>query len=117
MALKQDISAQLSIMDGGLDPATLKFRITTIAVPQGKMDHDVSDYYNDSNILAVNGYKDGKIHFCYLTGEIPGGNVPDPNKHRVFEWHYNSLDEENIEDNAVLPRVFLQKHMVFVCYN
>ena len=109
MALKQDISAQLSILDNGLDLATLKFRVTSISIPEGKMDTEVGDYFNDNNILAINGYKDGKRHFVYLLGEIPGGNVPDPNKHIVYEWHYNSLDEKDIENNKVLPRGIPEK--------
>tara|TARA_B100001250_G_scaffold413178_1_gene446463 strand:+ start:993 stop:1781 length:789 start_codon:yes stop_codon:yes gene_type:complete len=91
-------------MNQNVDLSTLKFRISTIAVPEGKMDHETSDYFNDSNILAVNGYGSSKIHFCYLLGEIPNGNVPDPNKHIVYEWHYNSLDEDEIEDFAILPK-------------
>ena len=102
MALKPDISAQLTNFK--VDLSTLKFRITSIALPEAKMDWETSDYFNDANILAVTGYKPEKVHFCYLIGDIPGGNVPDPNKHRVFEWHYNELDEDNIEDNAVLPK-------------
>jgi len=82
----------------------LTARTTTISIPSDKTAITVDDYYNSSNIIAVDGYQEGVRHFCLLVGEVPGADVPDPTKHVVQEFHYKNLDESSMTKDVEMPR-------------
>ena len=88
-----------------MQASNLTARTTTISLPSDKLNINLSDYFNDSNIIAVDGYKEGVRHFCLLVGEVPGGGVPDPEKHIVQQFHYkNIIDKEaNWPRNEAMP--------------
>jgi len=93
--------AELTLLNS-MSTSNLRVRQTTIAVPPG-MESNLSDYFNNSNILAVRGEKESKVHHCYLVGTIPDSDVPDPSKHIVIEFLYNNINEELLPDNPKMP--------------
>jgi len=88
-----------------LDRGSLTFRISSISVPKDKASPPMETYYNsDSTVIAVTGYNENKRHFCYLLGGIPSSDVPLPGKHVVYEFHFNSLEENKFVDMEELPK-------------
>ena len=97
------VQQELMALDG-LQPSNLTIRTSTISIPSDKLNINVSDYYNDSNIIAVDGIRSGKRLFCLLVGEIPGTDVPDPTKHVVQLFMYKDFDESTLPDNEMMPK-------------
>jgi hypothetical protein len=85
-----------------LSSSSLIVRMSTIAVPPIN-NPPLESYFNDNNILAVNGELEKKVHFCYLIGGIPDSTVPNPEKHLVIEFLYNNINEKILPDYEELP--------------
>tara|TARA_R100000152_G_C6774141_1_gene201794 strand:- start:1575 stop:2336 length:762 start_codon:yes stop_codon:yes gene_type:complete len=103
-----NIEAELHALST-VQASNLTTRSSTISIPSSDININLSSYFNDDNIIAVEGYSKKKRHMCLLIGEIPGADVPDPKLHIVQEFHYKDLNEEKIEDNREMPKGFPAK--------
>jgi len=99
--MEKSTKAELTFLNS-MSMSNLRIRHTTIAVPPG-IDDDLSLYFNNSNFIAVRGEKETKVHHCYLVGEIPDSEVPDPAKHIVIEYLYDNINEDLLPDNPKMP--------------
>ena len=103
-----NMQAELDALSS-MNQNNLTARTSVISLPHNKMNLNLDDYFNDENIIAVEGYAKEKRHFCLLVGEIPGGDYPDPTLHVVQEFHYKNLNEDEMENNRLMPKGFPAK--------
>ena len=99
------VNQELAALDS-MNASNLTARTTSISLPSDKLNISLGDYFNDSNIIAVDGYNTGIRHFCLLVGEIPGADVPDPELHIVQQFHYKNIMEKETQmtPNEMMPK-------------